>query len=99
MPTKAKTKTHGTATLACQDHPNYRWTQTKYSLPGTVSPYLGAGVLMFDGEEGGKPGSCFNETEAQVKAKGASYERWYRTNWTPECDCLDAALVFVSWAD
>lgn len=100
MSIQTETKTHGTAVLTCQDHPKLRWRQTKYSLLGAARQFIGRGQLLFDGEEGGKPSAyLLNQTEAQVRAKGPEYESWYREHWTPECDCLEAALVFVRWAE
>jgi hypothetical protein len=92
-------KTHGTATLSCANHPSYRWTHTKYSLPGTVREFIGRGVLMFDGEDGGKPASPFNLSEASLANADDGYRQHYLEHYTPECNCSMSDLRFVRWAD
>lgn len=84
----------GIAILTCKNHPTYRWTHTKYG-PG----YIGSGVLMFDGEEGGKPGSAFNMNERQIEEHGEEFAVAYRERWTPECTCPYGDLEFLHWAD
>lgn len=92
-------KTQGTVTLTCKNHPSYRWVQTKYTLPGETRTYGGDGVLMFKGEDDGLPASYFNISEAKLKTYDKAFQKQFRENHTPECDCPIDDLVFLAWTD
>lgn len=84
-----------TVIMRCRNHPTYRWTKTKHG-PG----YIGAGVLMFDGEEGGKPSNpLFNVSESTLAQQPQAYQDHYREAYTPECDCPFSDLEVIAEVD
>jgi hypothetical protein len=102
MATKVKTtRTHGTALLACKNHPHLRWRQTKYVLEGKVSAYMGRGVLMFDGDtETGKKAAPFSSLmESSLARREPDFQTWFRENFAVECDCSVSDLEFLGWVD
>jgi hypothetical protein len=92
-------RTEGTAVLTCENHPTYRWVHTKYSLPGATRTFMGSGVLMFEGEEGGKPACPFNLSERSLGESPPEYQEHFRERYTPECDCPASALTFLRWSE
>ena len=93
----ARKQRHGTAILTCRNHPSLRWTHTKYVLSGP-SPYMGRGVLMFEGELNGLPACPVDVlSESSLAQRSEEFQEWYRAAWVPECDCPVHDLEFVGW--